>query len=77
VHFPVVLLCNVVFAVAAPATPTAGVLAALLAWAASLVIGALFYRGVESQAERWKKAAAQALAPTFARLAPTVKTNKP
>jgi peptidoglycan/LPS O-acetylase OafA/YrhL len=47
VHFPVCLIVNAAFTRFAPALPSVQAGGVLLAWAASIVAGALFYRWVE------------------------------
>lgn len=53
-HFPVVLVINAIFSEFAPESETANAFGVLLAWAASLVAGALFYRLVESRTSYWQ-----------------------
>ena len=54
VHFPIILLVNAVVTRVAPANTLINVIGILLAWAASIASGALFYRLVESRSARWQ-----------------------
>lgn len=49
VHFPVCLLVNALFAHFASSSPALNLIGMLIAWAASIAAGALFYRLVESR----------------------------
>lgn len=54
VHFPVCLVANALFIEYDFESPTAAAVGMALAWGASIVAGALFYRFVESQAPDWQ-----------------------
>lgn len=54
VHFPVVLVINARFSTIAPHSPTINALGMICAWAASIAVGAVFYRAVESRAAYWQ-----------------------
>ncbi|WP_235971323.1 acyltransferase family protein [Azohydromonas caseinilytica] len=56
VHFPVCLVVNAAFTEFVPAEPVPQALGLLLAWGASLLAGALFYRHVEQRAMAWVSA---------------------
>lgn len=53
-HFPVVLVINAIFSEIAPESETANAFGVLLAWAASLAAGAVFYRFIESRTNYWQ-----------------------
>ena len=53
VHFPVCLVVNGVFERFVPHTPWLQLLGIVLAWGASLAVGALFHRHVELAAQGW------------------------
>jgi len=53
-HFPVVLVINAVFSKIAPQSPVANAFGIVLAWAASIAVGALFFRLIESRAGYWQ-----------------------
>ncbi len=63
VHFPVVLVTNAVYAHAAAASPLLSLVGVALGWAASVAVGALFYRYVESRAGSWLATVKLALSP--------------
>ena len=52
IHFPVCLIINGLFTRAGVADPWLNLAGVILAWAASLLAGGLFYRFVESPAQR-------------------------
>ena len=53
-HFPVILVINAAFSRLAPDSPMANAVGIVLAWAASIVAGAVFYRYVESRSAYWQ-----------------------
>ena len=55
IHFPVCLLFNALFERFAPHTPAIQLAGMFAAWLSSIAAGALFYRQVESRAQRWLK----------------------
>lgn len=54
VHFPVVLVINAVFSRIAPHSPAINAVGIAVAWAASIAVGAAFYRAVESRSAYWQ-----------------------
>ena len=54
-HFPIILVINAIFSRLAPESPVANAFGILLAWAASIAAGAVFYRFVESRASYWQE----------------------
>lgn len=54
-HFPVILVINAIFSRFAPESPVANACGIVLAWAASIAAGAVFYRFVESRASYWQE----------------------
>ncbi|MDQ8022307.1 MAG: acyltransferase family protein [Moraxellaceae bacterium] len=54
VHFPVVLLCNALFARFVPQGPWLNAAGIVLAWALSVLAGALFHHFVEQRLSRWQ-----------------------
>ncbi|MEC5398491.1 acyltransferase family protein [Uliginosibacterium sp. H1] len=54
VHFPVVILCNALFARFAPPDPWLNAGGIVLAWALSVLAGALFHHFVEQRLGRWQ-----------------------
>jgi peptidoglycan/LPS O-acetylase OafA/YrhL len=68
-NFPVCLLINALFSRFALEDPLVNALGVLIAWAASIAAGALFYHGVESrtrQIEAWVLAGGRVLGTTLA-----------
>ena len=61
VHFPVVLVANAIYATIAPSSPAASLVGVIGGWAASVAVGALFFRLVESRAACWQAAIAGVL----------------
>lgn len=53
-HFPVVLVINAVFSRIAPHSPAINAFGIVFAWAASVAVGAVFYRIVESRSTYWR-----------------------
>ncbi|MBS1230280.1 MAG: acyltransferase 3 [Proteobacteria bacterium] len=53
-HFPVVLVVNAVFTRIAPQSPAINALGIAFAWAASVAVGAVFFRLVENRASYWQ-----------------------
>ena len=53
-HFPVILVINAIFSRFAAESPIANAFGIVLAWAASIAAGAVFYRFVESRASYWQ-----------------------
>ena len=53
-HFPVVLVINAVFSRIAPHSPAINAFGIILAWSASVAVGAVFYRIVESRSTYWQ-----------------------
>ena len=53
-HFPVILVINAILSRLAPQSPVANAFGIVLAWAASIAAGAVFYRFVESRASYWQ-----------------------
>jgi peptidoglycan/LPS O-acetylase OafA/YrhL len=53
-HFPVILVINAIFSRLAPESPVANAFGIVLAWAASIATGAVFYRFFESRASYWQ-----------------------
>lgn len=53
-HFPVVLVINAVFSRIAPHSPAINAFGIVFAWAASVAVGAVFYRIVESRSTYWQ-----------------------
>lgn len=53
VHFPVCLIINALFTRYAPPLPVSQGIGMLLAWAASIAAGAVFYRWIEIPLGRW------------------------
>ncbi len=54
VHFSVVILFNAVFSHLSPENPVVNALGIVLAWAASIAAGALFFRQIESRVSQWQ-----------------------
>ena len=54
VHFPVVLVINAVVTKIAPQSPAVNALGIVFAWAASVAVGAVFYRLIESRSGYWQ-----------------------
>ena len=75
VHFPVILVINGVFSQLAPESPTANALGIVIAWGASMAVGAAFYRFVESPASRWHASIKVALSEATVRRQPAFKTK--
>lgn len=59
VNFPVCLVINALFSRFASEAPVINAIGVLVAWAASVAGGALFYRLVESRSRRWQEWAQQ------------------
>ena len=53
-HFPVVLVVNAVFTRIAPQSPAINALGIAVAWAASVAVGGVFFRRIESRASYWQ-----------------------
>jgi peptidoglycan/LPS O-acetylase OafA/YrhL len=53
-HFPVIIVINAVFSRIAPQNPLANAFGIVFAWAASIAVGALFFRCVESRSSYWQ-----------------------
>lgn len=53
-HFPVVLVVNAVFSRIAPESPVVNAVGIVFAWAASIAVGAVFFRCVESRSSYWQ-----------------------
>ena len=56
-HFPVILIINAVFSRIAPDSPAVNALGIIIAWAACIASGALFYHFIENRANRWRELA--------------------
>mgnify|MGYP001214814294 FL=1 len=54
-HFPVILVINAIVTRLAPESPATNAFGIVLAWAASIAAGAVFYRFVESRASIWQE----------------------
>ncbi len=54
IHFPLLLVINGIFAHFPARTPVVALAFAAIAWIGSITAGALFYRYVESRAEKWR-----------------------
>jgi len=53
-HFPVVLVVNAVFSRAAPQNAAANAVGIVVAWGASIAVGALFFRYIENRSSYWQ-----------------------
>lgn len=56
-HFPVILIINAVFSKVASDSPAINALGIIIAWAACIATGALFYHFIENRASRWQELA--------------------
>ena len=54
VHFPVVLVINAVVTKIAPQSPAINAFGIAFAWAASVAVGAVFFRFIESRSSYWQ-----------------------
>jgi peptidoglycan/LPS O-acetylase OafA/YrhL len=53
-HFPVILVINAIFSRIAPQSPVANAFGIVFAWAASIAVGAVFFRCVENRSSYWQ-----------------------
>lgn len=75
-HFPVILVINAVFSRIAPHNPAANAAGIVLAWAASIAVGAAFFRYVESRSGHWQGKTANPAPGFIARIALAFKTKQ-
>lgn len=75
IHFPVVLVINGVFSRLDPKSELAGLVGVAMAWAASIVAGAVFYRFVESRTNRLQALIIDPVLHLLGRFVPVLKTK--
>lgn len=76
IHFPVILVINAAVSRLAPQSPLINALGIILAWAASIAAGAVFFRYVESRSSNWQESSFEKLSGLVARLFATTDTRQ-
>ena len=74
-HFPVILIVNAALTRVAPESPAVNAAGIVVAWAACIASGALFYRFVERRAKRWQELAIDPVLRVLVRLASAFRTG--
>ena len=76
-HFPVILVINAVVSRIAPHSPAANAAGIVFAWAASIAVGAAFFRYVESRSGYWQGLTLDPALRLIGRLVMALKTKQP
>ncbi len=74
-HFPVILIINAAFTRIAPDSPAVNALGIIIAWAACIASGALFYHFIENRTNRWQELGIDPVLRRLERLIPAFRTK--